>query len=117
MVKQTILQARTDSGEDDVRTLWAYKDLADGSQKRCLGIGRRQYEVDFFRQAFEDRSVEDALAEARQEVLDIPAYLVQAEHLAVAPVRLQVQQGIALAAQLLLILDSIAETIADADNG
>jgi hypothetical protein len=117
MVKQTIMRARTDSGEEDVRVLWAYKDLADGSHKRCLGIGRRQYEVDPNRQAFEDRPVWDALVEARQEVLDIPAYLVQAEHLADAPIRLQVQHGIAVAVQLLLILDRIAETISEADNG
>ena len=116
-MRDTILQARADSGSEDMRTLWAYKDLADGSQKRCLGIGRRQYEVTSSRQRFEDLPVWDALIEARQEVLDIPAYLVQAEHLAAAPVRLHVQRGIALAAELLLILDTIAEEISGASNG
>jgi hypothetical protein len=117
MVRQAIIKARKDSGAEDSKVIWAYQDLADGSEKRCLGIGRRQYELTEQRQAFEDREVEDALAEARQEVLDIPAYLVQVAHLSEAPITVDLQQGIDACAHLLLILDRIAETLASTDNG
>lgn len=117
MVRQAIIKARQDSGAEDNKLIWAYQDLAQGSEKRCLGIGRKQYEVTEQRQAFEDRQVEDALAEARQEVLDIPAYLVQVAHLSEVPIIVDLQQGIDACAHLLLILDRIAETLASTDNG
>lgn len=117
MVRQAIIKARQDSDAEDTKLIWAYQDLAQGSEKRCLGIGRKQYEVTEQRQAFEDRQVEDALAEARQEVLDIPAYLVQVAHLSEVPIIVDLQQGIDACAHLLLILDRIAETLASTDNG
>lgn len=111
MVAATVREAKQarELYEDERHLAACYDQLAEGAAKRVEGIGQMQYEVQPGTQRFELRPVTDAIIECRQEALDVPAYLTQvAWHLG-EPTNPDVREGIHLAAQLLMVLDRLAE--------
>lgn len=111
MVAKTVNEAKSarELYEDERHLALCYEQLAEGSAKRCMGVGQMLYEVKPGTQRFELRPVSEAIIECRQEALDVPAYLTQVAHLLGEPTNPDVREGIHLAAQLLMVLDRLAE--------
>ena len=110
LVRQQIDRARTyaisDPLVDDHRLGFAFESMAAGSMDRCLGPGR-EYEISASVQRFERRSAAEIIADAREEALDVPAYLTQLAHVAGVPNDPEIAEGILLAARLMSTLDRI----------
>lgn len=115
-VADLVRQARDHGGTFTMaeQTAAAYAALAAGAASRCEGIGQEQYEVEPGTQKFEMHDAAWAVAEARQEVLDIPAYLAQVAHLGSLDGDEELLRGVHLAARLLMVLDRLDARLAGA---
>lgn len=113
LVRQGVMDAMKARGmyEEEHTLANAYIALAEGSAKRCMGVGKMLYEVNPNAQMFEQREPAQAVIECRQEALDIPAYLAQvAWHLGVEADP-DIREGIDHAAKLIVILDRLAARV------
>ena len=114
-VRAAIMEVRN-SGvvELSARTDYAFSVLARGAAKRCIGPGADQYEVEHDVQRFEDRDLLEILEDAREEALDLPAYMVQLRLRLAAyggGLEAPIMQAIAMSAQLLAVLNTIEEEL------
>ena len=106
LIERTAQRTPTDPLLDDHRLGYAFEVLAKRSVERCEGPGR-EYEVSANRQAFETRSLAAIVEDAREEALDIPAYLTQLAIMAGVGDDSELQEGIALSARLVVLLDRL----------
>jgi hypothetical protein len=117
MVRRTIMDTRhAGVAPEGAGMDYAFTALSRRSADRCIGPGADQYEVEPDTQRFEDRDLLDIVEDAREEVLDLPAYLTQIEYrlslLGEGSMSPDVREGIILAARLMVILERLEEQVA-----